>query len=162
MILVLGKSALSVPDTRFSRVSGSTLVFIMWTPINKLFTPSTLQKFGVSKIICSIYAFIVNRYLGRVNASAVGRILYAQVLRKISTAHSLDVITRMMPFLLQSGCLGDNRALHLSSVLYSSGFGIRRQPYKVCVFWVMWQSGFSSISFTCLIVIWTLSKVNDD
>ncbi len=25
MILVLGKSALSVPDTRFSRVSGSTL-----------------------------------------------------------------------------------------------------------------------------------------
>uniref|UniRef100_A0A672K6C2 Protein sel-1 homolog 3-like n=1 Tax=Sinocyclocheilus grahami TaxID=75366 RepID=A0A672K6C2_SINGR len=57
-------------------------------------------------------------------------ILYAVVLRKISTAHSLDVITRMMPFLLQSGCLGDNRALHLSSVLYSSGFGVRRQPYK--------------------------------
>ncbi len=28
MILVVGKSALSVPDTRFSRVSGSTLVFI--------------------------------------------------------------------------------------------------------------------------------------
>ncbi len=28
MILVLGKSALSVPDTRFSRVSGSTLVII--------------------------------------------------------------------------------------------------------------------------------------
>ncbi len=30
MILVLGKSALSVPDTRFSRVSGSTLVFILY------------------------------------------------------------------------------------------------------------------------------------
>ncbi len=29
MILVLGKSALSVPDTRFSRVSGSTLVEIL-------------------------------------------------------------------------------------------------------------------------------------
>ncbi len=28
MILVLGKSALSVPDTRFSRVSGSTLICI--------------------------------------------------------------------------------------------------------------------------------------
>ncbi len=28
MILVLGKSALSVPDTRFSRVSGSTLVHV--------------------------------------------------------------------------------------------------------------------------------------
>lgn len=67
------------------------------------------------------------------NASAVGRTLYALVLRKISTAHSLDVITRMMPFLLQSGCLGDNRALHLASVLYSSGLGVKRQPYKVCV-----------------------------
>ncbi len=29
MILVLGKSALSVPDTRFSRVSGSTRLFIV-------------------------------------------------------------------------------------------------------------------------------------
>ncbi len=29
MILILGKSALSVPDTRFSRVSGSTLVISM-------------------------------------------------------------------------------------------------------------------------------------
>ncbi len=29
MILVLGKSALSVPDTRFSRVSGSTLINIL-------------------------------------------------------------------------------------------------------------------------------------
>ncbi len=29
MILVLGKSALSVPDTRFSRVSGSTLVMML-------------------------------------------------------------------------------------------------------------------------------------
>uniref|UniRef100_A0A671SEI1 Protein sel-1 homolog 3-like n=1 Tax=Sinocyclocheilus anshuiensis TaxID=1608454 RepID=A0A671SEI1_9TELE len=84
----------------------------------------------VGKIIYSIYSFIVTCFVGRVNASAVGRILYALVLRKISTAHSLDVITRMMPFLLQSGCLGDNRALHLSSVLYSSGFGVRRQPYK--------------------------------
>ncbi|XP_016128411.1 protein sel-1 homolog 3-like [Sinocyclocheilus grahami] len=73
---------------------------------------------------------LLSQKYGRVNASAVGRILYAVVLRKISTAHSLDVITRMMPFLLQSGCLGDNRALHLSSVLYSSGFGVRRQPYK--------------------------------
>ncbi len=30
MILVLGKSALSVPDTRFSRVSGSTLIITMY------------------------------------------------------------------------------------------------------------------------------------
>ncbi len=32
MILVLGKSALSVPDTRFSRVSGSTLLSTMDAP----------------------------------------------------------------------------------------------------------------------------------
>ncbi|RXN06220.1 sel-1 -like protein [Labeo rohita] len=73
---------------------------------------------------------LLSQKYGKVNASAVGRTLYALVLRKISTAHSLDVITRMMPFLLNSGCLGDNRALHLASVLYSSGFGVKRQPYK--------------------------------
>ncbi|KAL1261120.1 hypothetical protein QQF64_008947 [Cirrhinus molitorella] len=73
---------------------------------------------------------LLSQKYGKVNASAVGRILYALVLRKISTAHSLEVVTRMMPFLLHSGCLGDNRALHLSSVLYSSGFGVKRQPYK--------------------------------
>uniref|UniRef100_A0A8C1MD79 Si:dkey-24p1.6 n=1 Tax=Cyprinus carpio TaxID=7962 RepID=A0A8C1MD79_CYPCA len=97
--------------------------------IHELFLIAT-YIFGFSKIKYSIYSFIVTCFVGRVNASAVGRILYALVLRKISTAHSLDVITRMMPFLLQSGCLGDNRALHLASVLYSSGLGVRRQPYK--------------------------------
>ncbi len=35
MILVLGKSALSVPDTRFSRVSGSTLVLIQLQAVIK-------------------------------------------------------------------------------------------------------------------------------
>lgn len=80
--------------------------------------------------LCTI---IVSSIVGGVNATAVGRMLYALVLRKISTAHSVEVITRMMPFLLHSGCLGDYRALHLSSVLYSSGIGVKRQPYKVCV-----------------------------
>uniref|UniRef100_A0A8C1S9G7 Si:dkey-24p1.6 n=1 Tax=Cyprinus carpio TaxID=7962 RepID=A0A8C1S9G7_CYPCA len=96
--------------------------------IHELFLIAT-YIFGFSKIKYSIYSFIVTCFVGRVNASAVGRTLYALVLRKISTAHSLDVITRMMPFLLQSGCLGDNRALHLASVLYSSGLGVKRQPY---------------------------------
>ncbi|XP_067221496.1 protein sel-1 homolog 3 [Chanodichthys erythropterus] len=73
---------------------------------------------------------LLSQKYGRVNATAVGRMLYALVLRKISTAHSVKVITRMMPFLLHSGCLGDYRALHLSSVLYSSGIGVERQPYK--------------------------------
>ncbi|XDV31896.1 hypothetical protein PO909_002826 [Leuciscus waleckii] len=73
---------------------------------------------------------LLSQKYGRVNATAVGRVLYALVLRKISAAHSVEVLTRMMPFLLQSGCLGDHRALHLSSVLYSSGIGVKRQPYK--------------------------------
>lgn len=67
---------------------------------------------------------------GSVMASTVGRALYSYVLRKLSAADGLDVINKLMPFLLQSGCLGDYRALHLSSVLYSSGFGVKRQPYK--------------------------------
>ncbi len=42
MILVLGKSALSVPDTRFSRVSGSTLIDIFF-------------KDGVSKFLAQVH-----------------------------------------------------------------------------------------------------------
>ncbi|NP_001410190.1 protein sel-1 homolog 3 precursor [Danio rerio] len=67
---------------------------------------------------------------GRLNETTVGRKLYALVLRRISRAHNTKVFTRVMPLLLQSGCLGDYRALHLSSVLYSTGFTDKRQTYK--------------------------------
>ncbi len=43
MILVLGKSALSVPDTRFSRVSGSTLINILFIII-KLMQQRYIQQ----------------------------------------------------------------------------------------------------------------------
>ena len=42
------------------------------------------------------------------------------------------VISRVLPLLLQAGCLGDNRALYLSSVLYSSGVGVKTRPMRVC------------------------------
>ncbi|XP_051536002.1 protein sel-1 homolog 3-like [Myxocyprinus asiaticus] len=73
---------------------------------------------------------LLSQKYGRVDAAVVGRELYSLVLRKLTTADSVKVMTRLMPFLLQSSCLGDYRAQHLSSVLYSSGFGVKRQPYK--------------------------------
>ncbi|XP_051522393.1 protein sel-1 homolog 3-like [Myxocyprinus asiaticus] len=73
---------------------------------------------------------LLSQKYSRVNAAVVGRELYSLVLRKLTTADSVEAINRLVPFLLQSSCLGDNRALHLSSVLYSSGFGVKRQPYK--------------------------------
>lgn len=79
---------------------------------------------------CIMYTFV--SFLGDVLASKVGRLLYSLALRKLKAIHGLEDINRLMHFLLQSGCLGDHRALHLSSVLYSSGFGVKRQPYKVC------------------------------
>lgn len=43
----------------------------------------------------------------------------------------MKIVSSLMPSLLQAGCLGENRALHLASVLYSSGLGVKKQPYKV-------------------------------
>ncbi|XP_049323398.1 protein sel-1 homolog 3 [Astyanax mexicanus] len=67
---------------------------------------------------------------GMVDPESVGRALYSAVLRKLNAHGSVEVMNRLMPSLLQAGCLGDNRALHLSSVLYSSGLGVKKQPYK--------------------------------
>ncbi|KAJ7995275.1 hypothetical protein DPEC_G00242850 [Dallia pectoralis] len=71
-----------------------------------------------------------------VNLASVGRTLYSLSVRQMSWKYSPSarVVNRMMPHLLQSGCLGNHRALHLSSVLYSSGLGVKRQPNKA---WLM-------------------------
>ncbi|XP_062873403.1 protein sel-1 homolog 3 [Trichomycterus rosablanca] len=72
---------------------------------------------------------ITNKY-GSVDPAALGQTLYNVVLHKIAMDGSVRRISRLMPSLLQAGCLGDNRALHLSSVLFSSGFGVKKQPHK--------------------------------
>lgn len=76
----------------------------------------------------------LKRSAGSVSPAAVGRALYAAALRTLETEESVKATSRLMPSLLQAGCLGDNRALHLASVLYSSGLGVKKQPYKVCSF----------------------------
>ncbi|XP_060744418.1 protein sel-1 homolog 3 [Tachysurus vachellii] len=67
---------------------------------------------------------------GSVSPAAVGRALYVGVLRAMEREMSVKILSRLMPSLLQAGCLGDNRALHLASVLHSSGLGVKKQPYK--------------------------------
>ncbi|TKS80770.1 Protein sel-1 -like protein 3 [Collichthys lucidus] len=61
---------------------------------------------------------------------AVGRALYSLSLHKLDGASSTGVVSRILPLLLQAGCLADNRALHMSSVLYSAGLGVKKQPNK--------------------------------
>ncbi|XP_072547841.1 protein sel-1 homolog 3 [Salminus brasiliensis] len=83
------------------------------------------QRRMVAKLVKMLY-----KQKGIVDPEAIGRALYSAVLRKLTAHGSVEVINRLMPSLLQAGCLGDNRALHLSSVLYSSGLGVKKQPYK--------------------------------
>ncbi|XP_068571326.1 protein sel-1 homolog 3 [Cebidichthys violaceus] len=66
----------------------------------------------------------------RASLPAVGRALYSLSLHKLSRASSTGVVSRILPLLLQAGCLADNRALHMSSVLYSAGLGVEEQPNK--------------------------------
>ncbi|KAG7479951.1 sel-1-like 3-like [Solea senegalensis] len=63
----------------------------------------------------------------RVSLSSVGRALFTLSLRKLD---SVAAVSRVLPLLLQAGCLSDHRALHMASVLYSSGFGVRKQLNK--------------------------------
>ncbi|KAG7471244.1 hypothetical protein MATL_G00122410 [Megalops atlanticus] len=62
--------------------------------------------------------------------AAVGRALYSRALRQLARGGGTEAVKRAVPLLLQAGCLGDNRALYLSSVLYSSGLGVGRHPRK--------------------------------
>uniref|UniRef100_A0A3B5L5T4 Uncharacterized protein n=1 Tax=Xiphophorus couchianus TaxID=32473 RepID=A0A3B5L5T4_9TELE len=58
-----------------------------------------------------------------VSPSAVGRALYSFSVQKMSQMGSSAAVRKVLPLLLQAGCLADNHALHMSSVLYSSGLG---------------------------------------
>ncbi|XP_026150238.1 protein sel-1 homolog 3 isoform X2 [Mastacembelus armatus] len=66
----------------------------------------------------------------RISLAAVGRALYSLSLHKLGRVRSTGVVSRILPLLLQAGCLADNRALHMSSVLYSTGLGVKKQPIK--------------------------------
>lgn len=61
----------------------------------------------------------------------MGRALYSLSLQKLEEAGTIVTISRTLPLLLQAGCLGDTRALYMSSVLYSAELGVRKQPWKV-------------------------------
>ncbi|XP_054650974.1 protein sel-1 homolog 3 [Dunckerocampus dactyliophorus] len=61
---------------------------------------------------------------------AVGRALYSLALHKLDGASDMKVLSKILPLLLQAGCLGDTRALHMSSVVYSSGLGVDKEPSK--------------------------------
>lgn len=66
-----------------------------------------------------------------VSPSAVGRALYSFSVQKMSQMGSSAAVRKVLPLLLQAGCLADNHALHMSSVLYSSGLGVHKNPIKV-------------------------------
>lgn len=101
----------------------------------------------------------------RVSLPAVGRALYSLSLHKLDRASSTGVVSRILPLLLQAACLADNRALHMSSVLYSTGLGVKKQPSKVCMCcWVSYNksmmnmpSFFSSLMPLCVEQAWLLA-----
>ncbi|XP_041654291.1 protein sel-1 homolog 3 [Cheilinus undulatus] len=62
--------------------------------------------------------------------AALGRALYSLSLQRLNRGGRTGAVSRILPLLLQAGCLADNRALHMASVLYSSGLGVKKQPYK--------------------------------
>ncbi|XP_076850945.1 protein sel-1 homolog 3 [Brachyhypopomus gauderio] len=81
------------------------------------------------RLTAQVIKLLLHKY-GSVDPAAVGRVLYSAVLRKLSSYRSVRVMGRLMPSLLQAGCLGHDGALHLAAVLYSSGLGVEKRPCK--------------------------------
>ncbi|XP_056466678.1 protein sel-1 homolog 3 [Gadus chalcogrammus] len=65
-----------------------------------------------------------------VSLASVGKALYSLALSKLEKSGEVEAVSRVLPLLLQSGCLGENRSLHMAAVLYNAGLGVRRQPTK--------------------------------
>nr|XP_020472495.1 protein sel-1 homolog 3-like [Monopterus albus] len=65
-----------------------------------------------------------------VSLPALGKALYSLSLHKLGRVHSPGVVRAILPLLHQAGCLADNRALYMLSVLYSTGLGVKKQPSK--------------------------------
>ncbi|XP_040929298.1 protein sel-1 homolog 3 isoform X2 [Betta splendens] len=70
---------------------------------------------------------------GAASLPAVGRALYSLSLQELSRGRSSAAVSTVMPLLLQAGCLADNRALLLASVLYRAGLGVHRRPGKAAL-----------------------------
>ncbi|XP_034557622.1 protein sel-1 homolog 3 [Notolabrus celidotus] len=88
----------------------------------------TLPQRGRAVKLVKILAF---KHGGRgLSLTAVGRALYSLSLHKLHRGNGTGAVSTILPLLLQAGCLADNRALHMASVLYSSGLGIKKQTYK--------------------------------
>ncbi|XP_013888276.1 protein sel-1 homolog 3 isoform X2 [Austrofundulus limnaeus] len=89
----------------------------------------------VRKLAVKLAKLLVFKNGGRaVNVTAVGRALFSFSLHQLSRAVNSAVLSKILPLLLQAGCLADDRALHVASVLYSSGLGVHKQPVKALLF----------------------------
>lgn len=75
------------------------------------------------------------------------------------------MVSKILPLLLQAGCLADNRAMHVSSVLYSTGLGVEKQFNKVrstgsaIVKLFLWGTclSFYTLSLLCVAQAWLLA-----
>ncbi|RVE65008.1 hypothetical protein OJAV_G00131930 [Oryzias javanicus] len=82
------------------------------------------------KKVVDLAMLLVFKYGEKVSLEAVGEALYSLSVERLNRASGTAAVSRILPLLLQAGCLGDNGALHMSSVLYSAGLGVQKQPVK--------------------------------
>ncbi|XP_030008211.1 protein sel-1 homolog 3 isoform X2 [Sphaeramia orbicularis] len=109
--------------------------FYKWTHMDRIPSDSQCELWEASAShrnqAAKLAKLLVLKY-GETGVSlpAVGRALYQLSLHKLGRGSTSGVVSRILPLLLQAGCLADNRALHMSAVFYSAGLGVRKQPNK--------------------------------
>uniref|UniRef100_A0A672Z1T3 Protein sel-1 homolog 3-like n=1 Tax=Sphaeramia orbicularis TaxID=375764 RepID=A0A672Z1T3_9TELE len=83
-----------------------------------------------SLFICSLHLQLIISLSYLMTSTSHITSLYQLSLHKLGRGSTSGVVSRILPLLLQAGCLADNRALHMSAVFYSAGLGVRKQPNK--------------------------------
>ncbi|KAM4697298.1 protein sel-1 homolog 3-like [Discoglossus pictus] len=71
---------------------------------------------------------------GHLNTEVIGRALYKKFLKRVLEPEGLSRIRVSAFLLLQAGCLGYHSALYLISVLYQTGFGIKKDHWQALKF----------------------------
>uniref|UniRef100_A0A3Q2GAP8 Protein sel-1 homolog 3-like n=1 Tax=Cyprinodon variegatus TaxID=28743 RepID=A0A3Q2GAP8_CYPVA len=148
--LFLGQSQLHIQISGFSEES-SAFLSTFTVPLNKWCQLSLVKSsehlshdvifddtegyfvIGGGKFIQGVEGYfgpVVYYRRTSVSPTAVGRALYSLSVHKMHKTSSTAAVRKILPLLLQAGCLADNLALHMSSVLYSTGLGVQKHPIK--------------------------------
>nr|XP_033804793.1 protein sel-1 homolog 3-like [Geotrypetes seraphini] len=94
-------------------------------------SPIPLRRATVSKLLRTM---VLEQGVRLLKTELLGLELFHTFEKRVMGHEGTARIRRLLPLLLQAGCLGVHRAYYLASVLYQTGFGVKKDPEKALRF----------------------------